>query len=726
MHYTEGTTQYYEMVDELAKVVEDSNAPVEVKKRIGDLSKRLEAIKKDYQGDTEGMNEALKQYVYQTEGVADLIGDLLAQEQYITRLAQRNEGFVKKLLTKIKALANKSAKVDSEATKYLNKLVKSFEKAIDSAHGGVSLNSIDSADEEKEEVVNVRYSKSNEKSSIRMQLKNSAEIINEMQPVAIIDVKIMSKKEAFDFVIEEFKKFGYQVERQNFGKIEIGKKEINDSLNYLNQESEILALLTVPKVLKRGILIDGHDNHKGRNYETVTIAAPVVINGTRGNVGVVVKKGGKNKYKTHRILMPDGSEFVFETKKDTEPTSAGVKGEIHRQGPAISSVLNDSIPQNGENVNSNERKSKKRSYTPEHQIEKYQKEIDNWDRETIGFSFVIGEATEIISNIDIDGSKIGNKQIRIDAAKVKKILSEHQTMSIEVIKELPYLINDPILILDSLTQKGRIILLGEVYDEAGMPVMLILEPNPKTKNKKSTYVNVIKVASAYGKGKLQSLIERSNIKYISKNKSRANNWLKVNRLQLPFPNTQYGSATNSIDQNSEKINTFDENNLDERKSKKRSYNPTENADFEDEGNVWVEDEQDGVKVIFSTPDFSNPNYEKNHAPGYRLSDTYDGDNPEAYVIEGKNNILSENSQLKKFVADNIKLKKYSRKDASNILFEIMNEKGYFDGISTKFKGKSKAEIERMLWDALNVKGAGQRGGAALDIADAIITNFLYK
>ncbi len=78
------------MVDELAKVIMDSNSPIEVKKRIGDLTKRLEAIKQDYQGDTEGMNEALKQYIYQTEGVADLVGDLLADEQTITRLAQRN------------------------------------------------------------------------------------------------------------------------------------------------------------------------------------------------------------------------------------------------------------------------------------------------------------------------------------------------------------------------------------------------------------------------------------------------------------------------------------------------------------------------------------------------------------------------------------------------------------------------------------------------------------
>ncbi len=295
-------------------------------------------------------------------------------DYFVNKLAERDASLVKKLISRFKGTIKKSAMVDSESIKYLKKLVSKFEKALDNAQSGVKISQIGNDDEERE-FVNVRYSKSNEKSSIREQLKSSIDIINEMQPVAVVNSKNMTKKEVFDFAMEEFKKFGYQVERQNFGKIEIGKKEINDSLNYLNQEGEILVLLSVPKVLKRGALIDGHGNHKGRNYETVTIAAPVVINGVRGNVGVIVKQGGKNKYKTHRILMPDGSEFVFETKNDAEPTSAGVKGENHRQGPAISSTSYNIISENGENVNSNskkiddERKSVKRSYEPTEDIQ---------------------------------------------------------------------------------------------------------------------------------------------------------------------------------------------------------------------------------------------------------------------------------------------------------------------------------------------------------------------
>ena len=85
----------------------------------------------------------------------------------------------------------------------------------------------------------------------------------------------------------------------------------------------------MPDVLKRGIILndDSHENHKGRGIKTVTFAGPVKINGIRGNMpvkingirgnmAVVVKATGKNRYKTHRILMPDCSEFILDKEKN--------------------------------------------------------------------------------------------------------------------------------------------------------------------------------------------------------------------------------------------------------------------------------------------------------------------------------------------------------------------------------------------------------------------------
>ena len=70
----------------------------------------------------------------------------------------------------------------------------------------------------------------------------------------------------------------------------------------------------MPEVLKNGIEIESRDNHKGHEYGTKTFAAPVEINGERGNMAVVVKRTTDNFYKVHRIVTPDGQVFKFEQK----------------------------------------------------------------------------------------------------------------------------------------------------------------------------------------------------------------------------------------------------------------------------------------------------------------------------------------------------------------------------------------------------------------------------
>ena len=161
--------------------------------------------------------------------------------------------------------------------------------------------------------------------------------------------------------------------------------------------------------------------------------------------------------------------------------------------------------------------------------------------------------------MEVSGKKIGRKQVRIDATKVKKIMRDHPEMTKDVVKKLPDLLNDPILVLDSKTVSGRLVLLGEIYAD-GKPVMMALEINPTTRSGNSTYVNVIKVASAYARKNIQNLINSSNIRFLDKKESRVENWLKVNRLQLPLPNTQLNSAsTYSISNPKEKVNISEKN-----------------------------------------------------------------------------------------------------------------------------------------------------------------------
>lgn len=178
---------------------------------------------------------------------------------------------------------------------------------------------------------NTRYSRKDEydgeKASIHEQIKNSQNELNGMPVVfsAQTPLKVGKAFEAGTWAIEELKKYGYQADRQGFGKIYFNENNIRKAMAYLDTDAEKVSIVALYKVLKQGIQIGEHGNHKQREKHTVTFAAPVELNGIRGNMAVVVNMRN-NQYKVHRILMPDGSMFKFdETKKDVErETQRGV------------------------------------------------------------------------------------------------------------------------------------------------------------------------------------------------------------------------------------------------------------------------------------------------------------------------------------------------------------------------------------------------------------------
>ena len=196
----------------------------------------------------------------------------------------------------------------------------------------------------------VKYSRE-ASGSIKQQLHKSENELNKMEPVAIVNTPNLNKmniKQQRQWAENLLKNTGYAVIRKDFGKIEFSPKHINEGLNYLNSPAEVAAFAALPRVLKRGMEIDVHAQHKGRPRNSITIAAPVHINGVRGNMGVAVTITTKNHYHAHRILLPDGSEFTFNTKKvDSTPAEAAPNAE----SSPIKSTFKDSIRNSDGNVN---------------------------------------------------------------------------------------------------------------------------------------------------------------------------------------------------------------------------------------------------------------------------------------------------------------------------------------------------------------------------------------
>ena len=198
---------------------------------------------------------------------------------------------------------------------------------------------------------------------------------------------------------------------------------------------------------------------------------------------------------------------------------------------------------------------------------KFESEYDAWDKKKADFSFKIGTTSDPLKRVGVK-----NQNIRWDAAKIIKIKTKHPAMTDAVIKQVPSILEYPILIMESQTVPGRLTLFGEVYDANNHSVLVVLELNPT--DYKGHALNIIKIASAYGKDtNPQRLIDQSRILYVDPNKNRTNSWLLANRLQLPFASTSYGSI-DTISSFDNSVNSHSMQNSEEYSGKvKYSIDP---------------------------------------------------------------------------------------------------------------------------------------------------------
>ena len=244
--------------------------------------------------------------------------------------------------------ASKTAQVLKETVKSLEEIERLFSEGVREAGERTRTAGVETRDDTSQVIF---YSANEKNDSVEEQLRENQYLIQDMDPVADITYNVVNKQRARLDASDIFREAGYKVDRQGFGIIEIGEKQLSDSTRYLNNPAEFAAWMCVPKVLKRGRVISGHENHKDRGYPSITIAAPVVINGKRGDVAVVVQQKGKNKYHVHRILMPDGSRFEYENTKNAESTGDSIVGKKTNKRLSIDSASNDSITQPEDSVN---------------------------------------------------------------------------------------------------------------------------------------------------------------------------------------------------------------------------------------------------------------------------------------------------------------------------------------------------------------------------------------
>lgn len=176
------------------------------------------------------------------------------------------------------------------------------------------------------------------------------------------------------------------------------------------------------------------------------------------------------------------------------------------------------------------------------QREDFADAIDSWDGEQKGLEFVVGHVGEPLKGLGVQDA-----EIVVASDKLAQIKKKHPAMSDDVIRQLPDVVEKPVVVMRSRTVPNRLTMFGNVKDEAGDPVLAVISLDPQ--QNVVAGANFIRLNSAYGKDKYpQEFINKSEVLYVDKN--RAADWAVSTRLQLPVDLTPVrDSSSNIVPQN---------------------------------------------------------------------------------------------------------------------------------------------------------------------------------
>lgn len=152
-----------------------------------------------------------------------------------------------------------------------------------------------------------------DKISIKGQVNSALPKLAKTKSVAIVPKGAMTTdfKTAITALEVKLSKNRGIVSRKGFGEVQVSAR-LKQAAKYIKSSAEVAAFATAPAVIRNGIAIGEHKDHKGRGYPSTTFAGRVKIGDKEGIVAVTVIKTTDNFYKIHRVLTPDGKDFEIE------------------------------------------------------------------------------------------------------------------------------------------------------------------------------------------------------------------------------------------------------------------------------------------------------------------------------------------------------------------------------------------------------------------------------
>ena len=189
--------------------------------------------------------------------------------------------------------------------------------------------------------------------SLVSRIRQSIPQIQTAEPVATVTGdEIPSGGKVIERLTRFINSIGSRVNRPGFGDVFFSKGRIKNSMlghGYGNAKIETFA--AVPAVIQKGMQIDHQQNWKGRGYDTYTFAAPINYRGGQTYLGVIVTRDVQDgRYYVHEVINKNG-DTIYRRNENTEPTSDGRATLPGTVDTVVSSVSNNSILPDGQDVN---------------------------------------------------------------------------------------------------------------------------------------------------------------------------------------------------------------------------------------------------------------------------------------------------------------------------------------------------------------------------------------
>ena len=164
----------------------------------------------------------------------------------------------------------------------------------------------------------------------------------------------------------------------------------------------------------------------------------------------------------------------------------------------------------------------------------YAEKIDEWDKEGRSDDevFILGRTGDTLQQL---GAR--KNDIYMNSDKINRILHDHPEMTLEEIKRIPEVLDDPVMVLTSQNkgrsrQNTRLVMFGSVKAQDGRPVLCVLDLRPVEDH--IVLNDMQKVTSAYTKDNDPAgFVRRSDVLYISESKEKTTELFRTLGFQMP-------------------------------------------------------------------------------------------------------------------------------------------------------------------------------------------------